>query len=313
MELTYCYLPPNLPFDTVLNDNDYLRRSFGEQLFVSLLFRDLSYVKTTRPDRFGRSSYLGLYLEMAGAELWAANAIYNEFALEPKVLQLGDNIDFSQYFKFDFDTRYYKQLKSNQVFAARLNFAIARPFGFTTDVPYVKQLYVGGPNSIRAWNPRGLGPGGFEDPLSRDQTNIARLYQTGDIKIEFNLEYRFDIFWYLKGAFFIDGGNVWTLTQDEERCGSQFLFSRRSLDFCPEDAVYPFNDPFYKQIALGGGLGFRFDFSYFIFRIDLATRLRQSFPTIDNGDPVRESDYWESFKDFKLRDIVINWGLGYPF
>src|SRR5690606_31164349 len=107
----------------------------------------------------------------------------------------------------------------------RFNFGIARPFGFTTDVPYVKQFYVGGPNSIRAWAPRGLGPGGYQDPNALDRDNNFRLYQAGDLKLEMNLEYRFEILWQMKGALFLDAGNIWTIREDINRCGSQFLFN----------------------------------------------------------------------------------------
>lgn len=302
-------IPETQPqFDSLLADNGFLRNSFGQQLFVSLLFRDFNYVYNGRQNRFNESSYFSFSVETAGVEIWAANTIYNQFTGKDAVWNPGDSIDFSNYVRLETDYRYYKRYTAKRSLAARMNFGIARPFGFTSAVPYVKQFYVGGPNSIRAWAPRGLGPGGYQDPDALDPDNNFRLFQTGDLKLEFNLEYRFEILWQMKGALFLDAGNVWTIQEDPERCGSQFLLSERlRSDGCV-------NDPFYRQIALGGGFGLRFDFSYFIFRLDMGVKLRNPQPLFRNGNgSVRERDYWESFRGFGLRDIAFNFGLGYPF
>jgi outer membrane protein insertion porin family len=306
------YLRPETQpdFDRILDSNPFLERSFGEQLFVSILFRDINYVKRSRISRSGESYFLGTSVEIAGAEIFAGNALYNAIRSTKDTLTLG-NVNFAQYAKFDFDLRYYKQTSPQSTLAARFNIGIARPYGFATDVPYVKQFFVGGPNSIRAWAARGLGPGGYIDSLTVNSNNRLLFYQTGDLKIEFNLEYRFDLLWRLKGALFLDGGNVWTLRRDPNRCGSQFLLSRRSEMNCADQPGA--GDPFYKQIALGAGFGFRFDFTYFIFRLDLGLPLRSPFPTPPDPEDIREWDYWYDFSSFKLRDFNFNIGLGYPF
>ncbi len=306
------YLRPETQpdFDRILESNPFLERSFGEQLFVSILFRDINYVKRSRISRKGESYFLGTSVEVAGAEIFAGNAIYNAVRSSKDTLTLG-NVNFAQYAKFDFDLRYYKQISPQSTFAARFNIGIARPYGYATDVPYVKQFFVGGPNSIRAWAARGLGPGGYIDSLTVNSNNRLLFYQTGDLKLEFNLEYRFDLLWRLKGALFLDGGNVWTFQRDPDRCGSQFLFSRRSEMDCPDQPGA--GDPFYKQIALGAGFGFRFDFTYFIFRLDLGLPIRSPFPSPDDPDNIREWDYWYDFSGIKLKDFNFNIGLGYPF
>lgn len=303
-------------FDSLLSGNDFLARSFGQQVFVSLLFRDLNYVKNSRVNRFGESHYFGFSLEMAGAEIYAANALYNEFStnLTPEVFKIGEDINFSQYVRAEFDGRYYRQFQGGgQSIATRFSIGIARPFGYTSDVPYVKQFYVGGANSIRAWAPRGLGPGGYLDTLSLNPGNRVLLYQTGDLKMEFNFEYRFDIISVLKGALFIDGGNIWTARRDPNRSGSQFLLRRRVFDDTREGD--PVNEPFYRQIAIGTGFGLRFDFSYFIFRLDMGIKLRNPYPTPgrDENERVPESAFWETHQGFGLRSIAFNLGLGYPF
>ncbi len=307
------YLRPiNQPrFDSIIAANPFLARSFGKQLFVSLFFKEFNLVHNIKPNRAGRSGYLGLNLELAGAEVWLGNSLYNAFALRQDTLRISQ-IDFSQYIRAEWDMRFYREYSPKSSFATRINIGLARPFGFTSDVPFVKQFFVGGPNSIRGWAARGLGPGGYLDTLSANLTNRLLFYQTGDLKMEFNTELRFHMFSRLKGALFLDAGNIWTLRPDPNRCGSQFLFRSRPSENCPEHT--PRNDPFYKQIAIGSGMGFRLDFTYFIFRLDLGIRLRNPRPVRNMMDPnPREADYWENFKGWGLRDVNFNFGLGYPF
>ncbi len=298
-------------FEDILEANDFLENSFGKQVFVSLLLREFNYIRNSRTNQKGQSYFANARLEMAGAEIWAANQIYNRFATQDTDFRLGDSTDFSQYALVEFDFRFYDQINQGRSWATRLNFGIGRPFSQvdTIEVPYIKQFYAGGPNSIRAFAPRGLGPGGFLDSISLERENSFRLYQTGDIKLEINLEYRFDLFWLLKGALFLDAGNVWTVRRDFTRCGSQFLFREQTYNCGGE----PFTHyPFYRQIAIGGGVGMRFDLSYFIFRLDLAVPLRFNSPRPRTDNP-READWWNDFRDFQIQDISFNLGLGYPF
>lgn len=308
-------LPDTFPaFGAILRANPFLERSFRKQLFVSLLFRDFTFSHTSRPNREGVSYYFGLNVEMAGAEIWAINSIYNAFSLVSDTLRLG-SADFSQYAKVEADYRYYKNFTPRTSFVARVDIGVARPFGYTTDVPYVKQFYVGGPNSIRGWAVRELGPGGYIDSLVLDKKNRSRnrllFYQTGDLKLEFNAEYRFHIFSRLNGALFLDGGNIWSIREDTARAGSQFRLSAKKLN--QEGLTYKVNDPFYKQIALNTGFGFRLDLTYFIFRLDGGVKLRSPYPLNPQSDNVKSSDYWYSFKKWGIRDINFNLGLGYPF
>ncbi len=299
-------------FEEILDSNPFLARSFGQQLFVSLLFRDLNIIFNSRPNRFGKSSYVGFNIEMAGAEIWAGNVLYNAIASEPDTLTIG-NTDFSQYVKSEIDLRRYLPVGGKNTFAARFALGIALPFGFTSDVPYVKQFFVGGPGSIRGWPARSLGPGGYEDTTFNVNSvkNLLLFYQTGDIKLEFNLEYRFDLFWRLKGALFLDGGNIWTLKADPDRCGSQFRFSNPSSP-CSDDTRSRAG-PFYSQIALSSGMGVRLDLSYFIFRLDMGIRLRNPFPLRGTNGSINEQDYWTDWSSWSLGDINYNIGLGYPF
>lgn len=300
-------------FDTILAQNPFLERSFGNQLFVSFLFREFGIVRTTKPNPFGVSFYFSARFEISGLELWAANKITNAIRNTRDAFALRE-VEFSQFASTEFDFRYYKEISRKQQFVARAVIGMARPFGFTSDVPYVKQFFVGGPNSIRAWPARGLGPGGYEDPLTQNDANRLLFYQTGDLKLEFNLEYRFNMFWKLNGALFLDGGNVWTVEADPSRCGSQFLFSGREVSGCGTESETRFVNPFYKQIALGSGFGLRLDLSFFVLRLDLGLPIRNPFPRTGNPLNARAADYWiDPTRGVFLQNINYNIGLGYPF
>ena len=314
LELDFLRPITELAFQQIQAINPFLERSFGNQLFVSLLFRDFSWVYNSRKNQFGESHYIGFNLEIVGAEIWAINEAYNLAVNRKEVFGLGIT-EFSQYLKTDIDFHFTREFSNSQSLATRAYFGVATPFRSSSDVPYVKQFYVGGPNSIRAWAARGLGPGGYDDPQIDNFDNNILLYQTGDIKLEFNAEYRFDLFFLLKGAIFLDIGNVWTINRDTSRCGSQFLFRERSYTDCADNDTVFVADPFYRQFAIGSGFGIRLDLSYILLRLDMGLRLRNPFPlNSDPSRPRREADYWETFEGFRFgRDVNFNLGLGYPF
>jgi len=304
------YLIPDAKpdFQLRLAENGFLARSFGQQVFVSLLFRGVDYTRRSKVSLRGLSGYLNTNLEVAGIEVLGINKLYNAIANKSSSFRLRDTIEFSQYVKFELDLRFQKQQPADRVFAGRFNIGAAQPFGFTSDVPYVKQFFVGGANSMRAWAPRGLGPGGYNDTLSLDIKNNFRLFQTGDFKLEMNLEYRFPIFSWFKGAIFTDVGNIWTFERDDERRASQFRFTKK-ID---ENFVYY---PFYKQLAVAGGMGLRVDLSYFIFRFDVGMKLRYPYPdpNLPPGEVAPESAFWNDFKQLNTSDFGFNFGLGFPF
>jgi len=159
------------------------------------------------------------------------------------------------------------------------------PYGNSTALPFEKKYFSGGANSIRAWQVRSLGPGSFNEPTDRSYPN-----KTADIKLEANIEYRFKLFWLLEGAMFLDAGNIWAIDDNDKREGALFRF-----------------DSFYNDIAVGTGLGLRFDFSFFIFRLDMGLKLR---------DPAEPSDEKWILRNRNLNfanDVTLNIGIGYPF
>ncbi len=190
------------------------------------------------------------------------------------------NVPFSQYVKYEVDYRKYWQVTDFSQLVFRVNQGIGLPLQNLGALPFESAFFGGGANGIRAWSARSLGPGALPQSLNL-------LDQFGDIKLEFNLEYRFDIYRWFKGALFADAGNVWLIKKDNDRPGGLFEFK-----------------DFYKEFALGAGVGVRLDFSFFIIRLDVAT------PFHDPGRP--ENDRW-AIQYFRWDEVNLNLGIGYPF
>jgi outer membrane protein assembly factor BamA len=195
------------------------------------------------------------------------------------------NNSFSQYIRGDFDIRYYDFLDEANSLVYRFFAGAAYPYANSTAIPFEKQYFSGGSNGIRAWQVRDLGPGSF----SQEERRNRYPNQTADIKLEANLEYRFDLFWLLEGALFLDAGNIWAISEEDEREGALFRFNR-----------------FYKDIAVGTGIGARFDFSFFIFRLDLGMKLRD--PSAASGER-----WIPGNRKYGREDFTLNLGIGYPF
>ncbi|MCX6253882.1 MAG: BamA/TamA family outer membrane protein [Bacteroidia bacterium] len=194
---------------------------------------------------------------------------------------------FAQYVRTDLDLRYNYKFNDVSSIVYRGFFGIGIPYGNSRAIPFEKQYFGGGANGIRAWQVRSLGPGSYSD-------TSKFLNETADIKLEANAEYRFKLFWILEGALFLDAGNIWTYFDDSSRPGSQFTFNK-----------------FYKDIAVGTGVGFRFDFKFVIGRIDLGLKLRD--PRLSDGSKwiIMNRPYNLNFK--RNSDLAFVLGIGYPF
>jgi outer membrane protein insertion porin family len=200
------------------------------------------------------------------------------------------NQSFSQFSRAEIDLRYYNNLGRTTRLATRFLAGIGLPYGNSEFLPYTKLFVIGGTNSIRAFQPRSLGPGAYEPPDTPGST--LNIYQSGEIKLEMNIEYRFAFNNIIKGALFADAGNIWNLEENENAPGGQFH-----------------SDKFLSQIALGTGFGLRFDFTFFLLRLDLA------FPL---AVPYRNTDgYFQSIRPFEPQwrkdNLILNLAIGYPF
>jgi len=199
---------------------------------------------------------------------------------------------FAQYFRTDFDLRYYYRFNDASSVAYRGFVGVGIPYGNSREIPFERQYFGGGANGIRAWQVRSLGPGSF-NPNSGD---TVLLNETADIKLEANAEYRFKLFWILEGAVFLDAGNIWSFNNDPARPGSQFRFKN-----------------FYKDIAVGTGTGFRFDFKFVILRVDIGMKLRNPLLLVDDPELPRKSPWIFLNGPYRRKDFTIVLGIGYPF
>jgi outer membrane protein insertion porin family len=200
---------------------------------------------------------------------------------------------FSQFFKLDLDVRRYLPLRKGNI-ASRFFLGIGAPYGNSSVLPYIKQYYSGGSVGMRAFRIRTLGPGSYRSSAS-DSGENEFLDQTGDIKLEANIEYRFPIFSYVEGAVFLDAGNIWLLREGEDL--------RR-------DGVLKW-DRFFREIALGPGAGLRVGFSTLVIRLDVAFPVR--IPWLPQGDRWTFSTIDFSDPEWRKEFLVWNLAVGYPF
>ena len=195
-------------------------------------------------------------------------------------------IAYAQYAKADFDFTNNISFDYNNQLIFHVGFGIAYPYGNSTILPFEKRYFSGGANSVRGWSVREVGPGKFKG----NDGNIDFINQTGDMKLDLNVEYRAHLFWKMNGALFVDAGNIWTIRNYEDQPGGQFKFSE-----------------FWKQIAVGYGIGFRMNFDYFILRFDLGMKAVNPSYEIDGGEQ------FPLVKPKFSRDFTFHFAVGLPF
>ena len=277
-------------FRARLNSDFLLKQTFSDQLITGCNYtftysnQDYEKLKNFFVMRSG--------FELAGGILSVLNdgmhlLKFNQDTITGQSLIF--NIPYSNFLRLEFDYKYYWLFTKKRNLVAHFFTGIGLPFANSSVLPYIRQFSVGGPNDIRAWRIRSLGPGSSESSGSNGFYN-----QTGDLKLEGNLEYRFHIIGVLKGAFFTDAGNIWMLKKNTDNEGANIDVNR-----------------FYKEIAIGAGAGLRLDFSYFIFRGDVSMPLR--------NPELPETERWILNKiDFassvwRKNNLILNIAIGYPF
>jgi len=267
------------------------QNKFGEQLsksFKPSFVSSSSFNASKNFNNYGqaknRASYIKFFAE-TGGNLLNINAVSEN--INP------DSLAYFQFLKASIDYRTYIPYGKESTLAYRFNIGVAKPYGeFSQGVlPYEKYYFAGGSNSIRAWAPRRLGPGSFVE-TDEDGNFIYNFEQPGEIILEASLEVRRNLINFLDGAFFIDAGNVWSFSENEESEGSKFQW-----------------DQFYNEIAIGTGFGLRIDFSFLILRFDLAFKLY---------DPARDAGERWTIDEWNLGTKqnygpTLNIGIGYPF
>lgn len=279
-KLNYTYLlQTSHAFDSVTMRNPAVAQSFRNQFIPSMSYT-YTYDRAAtyrNPNRlFWQTSVTQAGNIIAGIQYLAGNH-------KGEGKQILNN-RYSQFLKLTSELIGYKTVDTKNQLAVRVMGGIGYAYGNSRVMPYSEQFYIGGSNSIRAFHIRSIGPGSYH-PV---ETKYSYLDQTGDIKLEGNVEYRFEIYERFKGALFMDAGNIWLLKKDAQRPGGEFR-----LKGLP------------KQIALGTGLGLRYDFSYIVIRADLGIPLHAPYYT-------GRSQYYNITGSF-WKSLVLNLAIGYPF
>ena len=271
-------------FQLELDENSRLKNSLENVLILGgqyqFIYSNQNLSKRKAHFLFNGTIKVAGNIPSAVASVFSSDKPYNIFGTP-----------FSQFAKLDLDLRHYRP-RLKHTWAFRLATGMVKSYGNADVTPYSEQFFVGGSNSIRAFRIRQLGPGSY---VNANAASINFFDQTGDIKLEISTEYRFDIASYLKGALFVDAGNIWTLdaTADDTRGGN-----------------FQFNS-FYNEIALGTGLGLRVDFQFFVIRLDASFPIRSA--KIDEGFKWRFNEIDILKSQWRSDNLVFHLAIGYPF
>lgn len=277
ISINYTELTNTTPeFEQILTDNPFLRRSF-EQQFISGLTYSFTYNEMVDTKRV-HQKYLNFTFDIAGNSISLLGK--EETPGAPKTF-IG--LEYAQYAKADIDFHYHYNFAPEQTIAARIFAGYGLAYGNSDVVPFIKQYYAGGPYSVRAFRIRSLGPGTYN---AEQDTNTSGNFfdKTGNIRLEANLEYRFPLFSYLKGAVFADAGNIWN-----------------SVENPTFDGKDKFTGNFFSELGMGAGFGLRVDIQSFVIRFDLAAPFHD--PSLPEG---------ERF-NFDVASPILNFAIGYPF
>lgn len=261
-------------FEQILEENPFLRSSFDQQFIAGLLY---SFTYNGLIDADERHQfYFNSNIDVAGNTLSLFNG--ETEANNPNTVF---GLEYAQYAKADVDIRYHLNMGSDQKIATRIFAGIGVPYGNSDILPFSKQYFSGGPYSVRAFRIRSLGPGSFNPEEST--ANNPFFDRTGNVRFEANIEYRFPIYSFLKGAVFADAGNIWNLEENSSQPGGKL------------------ESDFIKEFGIGAGVGLRVDIQSFVIRFDLAAPLKN--PSLPEGER------WK----FEYKKPILNFAIGYPF
>lgn len=290
IDINYIYVPwISDTFKKEYLDNISSRNSILKYNYENLLITKLGYSYSYSSAKSGTSRQqpvifsLRTNVECSGNVLKAANSLFGGHKNSDGQYTFLD-IAYAQYVKGDFDFTTYMNFDERNSLVFHFGLGVAYPYGNSTILPFEKRYFSGGANSMRGWSVRGLGPGRYRS----SDSNINFINQSGDIKLDCNVELRSHLFWKLHSAIFVDAGNIWTLREYKEQPGGQFDIKR-----------------FYNEIAFSYGVGLRFEFDLFVFRLDGAMKA---------VDPAYSgSEKYSLINPDFGRDFTLHFAIGYPF
>lgn len=288
--------------DFLLNTihNIYILNSFSNHLSTSTRYAFTYNEQDIKKNQ--NFSFFKLNLESSGNILRGVDELINSAQANTiEKDELGRyklfGIVYSQYLRTDFDYRFYYNSNEINKVVWRFMAGIGKPLANFPSLPFERSFFSGGANGIRAWQARTLGPGSYST------NGTFNFDQFGDGQLESNLEYRFKMIKQLNGAVFVDAGNTWLREPDASRPGGDFKLDR-----------------FYKEIAVGSGLGIRVDFNFFIIRFDVGIKIRDPQFAEDKRwviqnlfDTQWKTNYFETHNAQNYHFLAFNIGIGYPF
>ena len=293
IDLNYVFMP----WISKTFRNDYLDNASSRNAILRYNYEDLFIMKwgytfnySSQPlsgatGNYGTNAYsLRFNIETAGNLLYGLTSLFSTSKNSLNQYTLF-NIAYAQYVKGDFDFSKSFRFSPNNSLSFHVGLGIAYPYGNSNILPYEKRYFSGGANSVRGWSVRSLGPGSFKGQDGR----IDFINQTGDVKLDMNVEYRAHLFWKIDGAAFLDAGNIWTIRDYPDQPGGQFRF-----------------DKFWRQIAMSYGLGLRLNFNYFILRLDGGMKaINPAYSDARHHYPIIHPRF--------KRDFAIHFAVGLPF
>lgn len=260
-------------FDDQLNNNPFLKQSFDQEFIAGIIY-SFTYNELLDP-KLKNAFFFNSNLDLAGNIL---SSIDRKGSDQGSYTVLG--LQYAQYAKMDMDFRYHIRVRKDKTIIARVFGGYGLPYGNSSIMPFNKQYYSGGPYGLRAFGIRAIGPGTFE---GTNGNNTSLFEQTGNIKLEGNLEYRFPLFSYLKGAVFTDVGNVWLSEENPDLPGGTLSSS------------------IVNELGMGAGFGLRIDVQGFVLRFDFAAPFH--VPATANTQHY----------SLELNKTKFNFAIGYPF
>lgn len=305
VDISYVQLGRQSPeFIELLERNPFLKGSFQDQFIIGSRYSYTlnSQVNKERLKKFGNREfdrsqvYFNGQVDVAGNLMNLLQTTFSTGKGDPT--RIFGRV-YSQFVRGQIDFRYYFNFDRRNRLATRLVLGTGYAYRNSETMPYIKQFSIGGSNSIRAFPARTVGPGTYhfeteaQAPPGESQTAFF-IDQRGDIKLEGNAEFRFDIIGFLKGALFVDAGNIWLIREDPDRPGGKFR-----------------ENEFLRELAVGTGAGLRLDFNFFLLRFDLAFPLRKPW--------LPEDERWVTDKidllspRWRSDNLILNIAIGYPF
>ncbi|MFA9189629.1 BamA/TamA family outer membrane protein [Flavobacterium sp. FBOR7N2.3] len=284
--INIAYTSPNDVSDlyqSQIDDNPSLQRVIDRQLIFGTNY-SYTYTNTMVQNKKNNIYFKG-GIDFSGNSLGLLLGGNDE---NPKNL-LG--VPFSQYSKLELEFRHYYNFNRETTLASRIILGAGIPYGNSKDMPFIKQFFIGGTSSIRAFRARSIGPGTFDGSTVTDNSFLPD--QSGDLKFEFSTELRTQIYKLVKGALFVDAGNIWLLNKTDEKPGAEFT------------------GQFLNQLAVGTGLGLRFDFNFLVLRTDLAFPLRKPYLPKGNEWVIDEIKFSDGA--WRKENLIFNIAIGYPF